>query len=259
LSGSGGQILVQSLVVEGVDHVFCVPGESYLAALDALYDARDQIRLVVCRHESGASNMADAYGKLTGRPGIAFVTRGPGASNASIGIHTAFQDSTPLILLVGQAPRDFLDREAFQEIDCRRMFGHMSKWVAQIEDPRRIPEYLSRAFHTAVSGRPGPVVLALPEDVLTEEVEAPAAPRYQRVAAAPSPDNLARLQVLLGAARRPITILGGSGWTAEGSRICLTMIIRSTQATWGSGSTPSWRSESETATWRWSSARAWAR
>jgi acetolactate synthase-1/2/3 large subunit len=215
LSGSGGQILVQSLVVEGVDHVFCVPGESYLPALDALYEAREQIRLVVCRHESGASNMADAYGKLTGRPGIAFVTRGPGASNAAIGVHTAFQDSTPLILLVGQAPREFLDREAFQEIDIRRMFGHTSKWAAQIEDPRRIPEYLSRAFYTAVSGRPGPVVLALPEDVLSETTQAPAAPRYQRVAAAPTPEGLARLQTLLSSAHRPFTILGGSGWTAE--------------------------------------------
>jgi acetolactate synthase-1/2/3 large subunit len=215
LSGSGGQILVQSLVVEGVDHVFCVPGESYLPALDALYEAREQIRLLVCRHESGASNMADAYGKLTGRPGIAFVTRGPGASNAAIGVHTAFQDSTPLILLVGQAPREFLDREAFQEIDIRRMFGHTSKWAAQIEDPRRIPEYLSRAFYTAVSGRPGPVVLALPEDVLSETTQAPAAPRYQRVAAAPTPEGLARLQTLLSSAHRPFTILGGSGWTTE--------------------------------------------
>jgi len=215
LSGSGGQILVQSLLVQGVDHVFCVPGESHLAVLDGLYDARDRIRLVVCRHESGASNMADAYGKLTGRPGIALVTRGPGATNASIGIHTASQDSTPLILLVGQVPRAFADREAFQEIDYRRMFGHVAKWVAQIDDPSRVPEYVSHAFHAATSGRAGPVVLALPEDMLTERAEAKGAPRYQRVAAAPAPEQLARLAALLAGARSPIAILGGNGWTAE--------------------------------------------
>jgi acetolactate synthase I/II/III large subunit len=215
LSGSGGQILVQSLLVQGVDHVFCVPGESHLAVLDGLYDARDRIRLVVCRHESGASNMADAYGKLTGRPGIALVTRGPGATNASIGIHTASQDSTPLILLVGQVPRAFADREAFQEIDYRRMFGHVAKWVAQIDDPSRVPEYVSHAFHAATSGRAGPVVLALPEDMLTERAEAKGAPRYQRVAAAPAPEQLARLAALLAGARSPVAILGGNGWTAE--------------------------------------------
>src|SRR2546425_10603816 len=202
LSGSGGQIVVQSLLAQGTDHVFCVPGESHLAVLDALYDVRDQVELVVCRHESGASNMADAYGKLTGQPGIALVTRGPGATNASIGIHTASQDSTPLILLVGQVPRGFADREAFQEIDYRRMCGQMARWVAQIDDPRRVPEYVSHAFHTATSGRPGPVVLALPEDMLTEEAEARAAPHWQRVAAAPSPAALARLATLLGGARR---------------------------------------------------------
>src|SRR5919108_1028217 len=164
VSGSGGQILVQSLVAHGADHVFCVPGESHLAALDALYDVRDRVKLIACRHESGASNMADAYGKLTGRPGIALVTRGPGATNAAIGVHTAFQDSTPVLLLVGQVPRKFADREAFQEIDYRRMFGQMAKWVAQIDDARRIPEYVARAFTVATAGRPGPVVLALPED-----------------------------------------------------------------------------------------------
>ena len=215
LSGSGGQILVQSLLVQGVDHVFCVPGESHLPVLDGLYDVRDRIRLIVCRHESGASNMADAYGKLTGRPGIALVTRGPGATNASIGIHTASQDSTPLVLLVGQVPRAFADREAFQEIDYRRMFGQMTKWVAQIDEARRIPEYVSHAFHAATSGRPGPVVLALPEDMLSEEAQAPAAPRYQRAPTAPSPEQTARLADLLTAARRPIAILGGSGWTAS--------------------------------------------
>src|SRR3989441_2507723 len=215
VSGSGGQILVQSLLAQGADQIFCVPGESHLAVLDALYDARDRIKLVVCRHESGASNMADACGKLTGRPGIALVTRGPGACNASIGIHTAFQDSTPLLLLVGQVPRAFADREAFQEIDYRRMFGQMAKWVAQIDDPRRVPEYVRRAFQTATSGRPGPVVLALPEDMLNESAEAPAAPRYRRVAAAPHPEQLERLSTLLGAAHRPIVIAGGSGWTSD--------------------------------------------
>jgi len=215
VSGSGGQILVQSLLAQGADHVFCVPGESHLAVLDALYDVREQVKLVVCRHESGASNMADAYGKLTGRPGLALVTRGPGACNASIGIHTASQDSTPLILLVGQVPRTFADREAFQEIDYRRMFGQMTKWVAQIDDPRRVPEYVSRAFHTAISGRPGPVVLALPEDMLTQEAEAQAAPRAQRTAAAPAPEQIGRLRALLERAHRPIVILGGTGWTGE--------------------------------------------
>ncbi len=215
LSGSGAQILVQSLVAQGVGHVFCVPGESHLAVLDALYDVRGQVALIVCRHESGAANMADAYGKLTGQPGIALVSRGPGATNASIGIHTAFQDSTPLILLIGQVRRDFADREAFQEIDFRRMFGQLAKWVAQIDDPKRIPEYVSHAFHAATSGRPGPVVLALPEDMLAEEAQAPGIPHYHRVAAAPSGEQMARVASILGGARRPIAILGGSGWTAD--------------------------------------------
>ncbi|MFC5473274.1 thiamine pyrophosphate-binding protein [Paraherbaspirillum soli] len=215
ITGSGGQILVASLLTHGVNHVFCVPGESYLDVLDALYDVRDQIALRVCRHESGAANMAEAYGKLTGKPGIVMVTRGPGASNAAIGIHTAYQDSTPLIMLIGQVARDCMDREAFQEIDYRRMFGQMAKWVAQIDDAGRIPEYLSRAFHTAVSGRPGPVVLALPEDMLTEIASAPSAPTYQRVAAAPAPAAMQQLSELLAGAERPIAILGGSGWTAQ--------------------------------------------
>ncbi len=215
LSGSGAQILVQCLVAQGVRKVFCVPGESHLGVIDALYDAREKISLVVCRHESGASNMADAYGKLTGEPGIALVSRGPGATNASIGIHTAFQDSTPLILLIGQVQRDFIEREAFQEVDYRRMYGQMAKWVAQIDDAKRIPEHLSHAFHCAMSGRRGPVVLALPEDMLAEEAQAAAIPRYHRIAASPSPEQMARLWQILSGARRPIVILGGSGWTAE--------------------------------------------
>lgn len=214
-TGSGGKILVDSLITHGVEQVFCVPGESYLDVLNALYDVREQIALRVCRHESGASNMAEAYGKLTGQPGIAMVTRGPGATNASIGIHTAYQDSTPLILFIGQVARNCMDREAFQEIDYRRMFGQMSKWTAQIDDARRIPEYLSRAFHTAVSGRPGPVVLALPEDMLRDQVSAPAAPRFARVAAAPAAAALRQLFGLLAQAKRPLAILGGSGWTPQ--------------------------------------------
>src|SRR5499425_2379868 len=165
---TGGQILVDALKVHGVDLVFCVPGESYLAALDALYDARNSIRLISCRQEGGAGNMAEAYGKLTGRPGICFVTRGPGATNASIAVHTARQDSTPLILFIGQVARDQVEREAFQEVDFRRMFGPLAKWVAQIDHAARIPELVNQAFHRAVNGRPGPVVLALPEDMLTE-------------------------------------------------------------------------------------------
>ncbi|NMM28791.1 MAG: thiamine pyrophosphate-binding protein [Glaciimonas sp.] len=214
-TGSGGKVLVDSLITHGVRQVFCVPGESYLDVLNALYDVREQIALRVCRHESGASNMAEAYGKLTGTPGIVMVTRGPGATNAAIGIHTAYQDSTPLIMFIGQVARDCMDREAFQEIDYRRMFGHMTKWVAQIDDARRIPEYLSRAFHTAVAGRPGPVVLALPEDMLRDQVSAPAAPRFQRVAAAPTPAALQQLSGLLAQAKRPLAILGGSGWTSQ--------------------------------------------
>src|SRR6202158_6584474 len=147
LSGSAAQILVQTLVGQGVGHVFCAPGESHLPVIDALYDVRDRVELIVCRHESGASNMADAYGKLTGQPGIALVSRGPGATNASIGIHTAFQDSTPLILLIGQVSTEVTEREAFQELDYRRMFGQMTKWVAQIDRAERVPEMVSHAFH----------------------------------------------------------------------------------------------------------------
>lgn len=165
---TGARLVVDALLTHGVERVFCVPGESFLAVLDSLHDETDRIQTIVCRHEAAAANMAEAVGKLTGRPGVAIVTRGPGATHASIGVHTAFQDSTPMILLIGQCAREHLDREAFQEIDYRRMFGQMAKWVAQIDDPKRIPEYLSHAFHTATSGRPGPVVLSLPEDVLSD-------------------------------------------------------------------------------------------
>ncbi|MBC5810521.1 MAG: thiamine pyrophosphate-binding protein, partial [Candidatus Eremiobacteraeota bacterium] len=161
---TGGRLLVDALAINGTDTIYCVPGESYLAALDALHDT-PQIRTIVCRHEAAAANMADAYGKLTGRPGVAFVTRGPGATHASIGIHTAMQDSTPVILFVGQVARSMSGREAFQEIDVPRVFGGLAKWAVQIDDPARVPELVTRAFATALSGRPGPVVVALPEDM----------------------------------------------------------------------------------------------
>src|SRR5918995_2049832 len=168
-----GHCLVEALIEQGVATAFGVPGESFLAALDGFHEHRERIRFIACRQEGGAAFMAEAQGKLSGRPGVCFVTRGPGATNASIGLHTAFQDSTPMILLVGQVARETTDREAFQEIDYRRMFGQMAKWVVQIEDARRIPELISQAFHTALNGRPGPVVIALPEDMLVDEVEVP--------------------------------------------------------------------------------------
>jgi acetolactate synthase I/II/III large subunit len=212
---SGAQVLIDQLRIHGADTIFGVPGESYLAALDALYAQRNSIRFVICRQEGGAANMAEAYGKLTGKPGICFVTRGPGATNASIGLHTGFQDSTPMILLVGQVAREATDREAFQEIDYRRMFGQMAKWVAQIEDARRIPELVSQAFHTALNGRPGPVVLALPEDMLTDEVEVADAGPYKIARGAPAPGDMAKLRELLEQAQRPMVIVGGGGWSAE--------------------------------------------
>ncbi|MGE0805768.1 MAG: thiamine pyrophosphate-binding protein [Burkholderiaceae bacterium] len=210
----GGHLLADALADQGVQTVFGVPGESYLAVLDGLYRHRERIRFVICRQEGGAAFMADAYAKLTGRPGVVMVTRGPGATNASIGVHAAFQDSVPMVVLVGQVGTDFMDREAFQEIDYRRMFGHVAKWVAQIDRADRIPEYVARAFQTATSGRMGPVVLALPEDVLAAEAEAPAARRHQPVHAAPSQAQLARVGELLSAAQRPLVLLGGTGWTA---------------------------------------------
>jgi acetolactate synthase-1/2/3 large subunit len=210
---SGGQVVVDQLAIHGADLVFGVPGESYLAILDALYDARERIRLIVTRHEAGAANMAEAYGKLTGRPGIALVTRGPGACHASIGVHTAAQDSTPLVVLVGQIARHGTDREAFQEVDYRRMFGPLAKWVAQVDDAKRIPEYLARAFHIATSGRPGPVVLALPEDVLTDKVTIADARPYVAVQPAPDAADRATLRRLLEASQRPMLVVGGSRWT----------------------------------------------
>lgn len=214
-SRTGARLVVDQLLIHGVERIFCVPGESYLAILDALYDVSDRIRLIVNRHESGSAFMAEADGKMTGRPGIAFVTRGPGACNAAIGLHTAFQDSTPMIVFVGQVGNDFVEREAFQEIDYRRMFGPLTKWVAQIDRAERIPEYVARAFATATSGRPGPVVLALPEDVLDAVATVADARPYRPVHGAPSPDDLERLSALLDAAETPIVIVGGSGWDRD--------------------------------------------
>ena len=214
---SGAQVLVDQLKIHGADTVFCVPGESYLAVLDALYDA-NSIGLVTCRQEGGAAMMADAYGKLTGKPGLCMVTRGPGASNASAGLHVAMQDSTPLILFIGQVARDTLEREAFQEIDYRRMFGQFAKWVAQIDDSRRIPELMSRAFHTATSGRPGPVVLALPEDMLTEAVEVADARPFAPVETAPGTAAMLRFREMLAAAKRPFLLLGGGAWDEDAVR-----------------------------------------
>jgi acetolactate synthase I/II/III large subunit len=211
---TGARLLVDALRMHGADTVFCVPGESYLAVLDALHDA-NSIRTIACRHEGGAAMMAEAYGKLTGTPGLCMVTRGPGATNASSGLHVASQDSTPLILFIGQVGRDAMEREAFQEIDYRRMFGQMAKWVAQIDDPRRVPEFMARAYTVATAGRPGPVVLALPEDMLVETADVPDAVPYTRIETAPGAAEMAELRRLLGAARRPLFVLGGSGWDAE--------------------------------------------
>ena len=209
-SRTGGQILVDALSIHGVDTAFGVPGESYLDVLDALHDSN--IRFVINRQEGGAAFMAEAYGKLTGKPGICFVTRGPGATNASIGVHTAYQDSTPMILFIGQVGNDFVDREAFQEIDYRRMYGQMAKWVAQIDRADRIPEYIARAFQVATSGRPGPVVLALPEDMLVAKAEVADTRRYQPVQASPSSAQIDALRGMLKEAKKPLLLLGGGTW-----------------------------------------------
>jgi len=211
---TGGEILVDCLKINGVEKVFCVPGESYLAALDAFHDV-PEIQLVICRQESGAAMMADAHARLTGKPGVCFVTRGPGATNASAGLHIAFQDSTALILLIGQIARDHTEREAFQEIDYRRMFGEMAKWVGQIDDEARVAEYLSHAFYRAQAGRPGPVVLALPEDMLTARAAPATITAAVEIQAHPGADDMQALSELLGKAKRPLAILGGGGWDAQ--------------------------------------------
>jgi acetolactate synthase I/II/III large subunit len=212
---TGGQILVDQLVAQGVDRVTCVPGESYLAVLDALYDA--PIDVMVCRQEGGAAMMAEAYGKLTGRPGICFVTRGPGATNAAPGLHIAAQDSSPMILFAGQVGRGMKEREAFQEIDFRAVFGSVAKWVVEVEDAARLPELVARAFRVAMQGRPGPVVVALPEDMLTEMAVTADAPRVEPAEIWPAPDAMQRFHEMLAAAKRPFAILGGSRWSAEAS------------------------------------------
>ena len=213
MTRTGAQVLVDQLVVHGVETAFCIPGESYIAVLDALHDA--PIRLVVARHEAGAANMADAYGKLTGRPGICFVTRAPGATHAAVGVHAAYQDSTPLILFVGQVPRGHRGREAFQELDYGRMFGQMAKWVVEVEEAAAFPEVAARALHVATSGRPGPVVVALPEDVLSETSDVADAARYHPARTTLAPEDADRVRDLLAEAERPLVVVGGGGWTAE--------------------------------------------
>ncbi len=217
-----GHVLVEALIAQGIDTAFGVPGESYLAVLDGFHEHREKIRFIACRHEGGASFMAEAQGKLSGWPGVCFVTRGPGATNASIGLHTAFQDSTPMVLFVGQVSKEQRDREAFQELDYRQVFGPgtlgMAKWVAEVQDAHRLPEYVARAFHTAMQGRPGPVVLVLPEDMLTTATTAEVVGRIRPAEAWPSPAVLGELRAMLLEAERPLAIVGGSGWTAESVR-----------------------------------------
>ena len=208
--------LIDQLVAQGSDLIFGVPGESYLPVLDALHGRDNEIRFITCRQEGGAAMAADAHGKLTGRPGICFVTRGPGATNASAGVHVAFQDSTPMILFIGQVARDMVEREAFQEIDYRRMFGQMAKWVAQIDDAARLQEYITRAYRVAMSGRPGPVVLALPEDMLYDMLTPPPAPaRIAPPRYLPAPDQMAALRERIARAERPLIMAGGGGWTPQ--------------------------------------------
>ncbi|MGY4801803.1 thiamine pyrophosphate-dependent enzyme [Teichococcus aerofrigidensis] len=216
---TGGQLLADALVAQGVTQAFCVPGESYLDLLDGLYANSDRIALTTCRFEAGAVNMAEAHGKLTGRPGVALVTRGPGACHAAIGVHVAYQDSTPLILIVGQIPFAETDRETFQEVDYRRMFGSVAKWVTQIDDAARIPELMAHAFDVATSGRPGPVVIAISEEMQKARVAVPDIGPAEVAPASPSPAALEKMLALLDAAERPLVVLGGSRWSAETRRI----------------------------------------
>ena len=209
----GGQILIDQLKIQGVDRVFCIPGESYLPALDGLYESG--IQTIVGRQEGGVAMMAEASGKLTGRPGIAFVTRGPGASNASAGVHIAFQDSTPMILFVGQVDSSHRDREAFQEVDYKKMFSPLAKWVAEIDNIERLPEYISRAFNVALSGRPGPVVLSLPEDTLFAKSDIPDAPKANSSKQMVSEEDVIEVIDKLKRAKNPFIIVGGSGWSSE--------------------------------------------
>ena len=214
---TGGRILVDQLVIQGCDRIFSVPGESFLAVLDALHDT-PQIENIVCRQEGGVAFMACADGALTGRPGSAFVTRGPGATNASIGVHVAMQDSQPMILFIGDVDRGMKDREGFQEVDFAAMFAPLAKWAVRIDDAARIPEYVARAYNVAMSGRPGPVVIALPEDMLCEMAHATDRPRIERIAQAPCPQLMHDLAAHLKTAKAPVAIIGGAGWTPEAAR-----------------------------------------
>ena len=213
---NGGRILVDQLELNGADLAFCLPGESYLPVLDALYDS--PIRLITCRHEQGAANAAEAYGKLTGRPGLCLVTRGPGATQAAVGVHTAKQDSSPMILLVGQVPRAFRGREAWQELDYAEVFGGIAKAAWEVDSTERIPEHMAEAYSVALTGRPGPVVLALPEDVLAEQADVADGTRVELERVAPSGADIERLRDLLAGAERPLVVVGEGGWTAETSR-----------------------------------------
>jgi acetolactate synthase-1/2/3 large subunit len=210
---SAAEVLVDQLRIHGVRQVFCVPGESYLAVLDAFHDS--DLAVTVCRQEGGAAIMAEAVGKVTGQPGVCFVTRGPGATNAAHGIHIARQDSSPLVMFVGQVARDTREREAFQELDYRAVFGSMTKWATEIDDPARVPEIVSRAFYTAANGRPGPVVVAIPEDMLVERIAVADALPFTPVETSPGPAEMQKFAELLGAARAPIVLLGGSRWSQD--------------------------------------------
>src|SRR5918912_693315 len=203
----GGRGLAGSLVAQGIDHVFEVPGESFLDTLDGLYDQRQKLKLITCRFESGAVNMAEAYGKLTGRPAAAMVTRGPGACHGAIGVHVAMQDSTPMLLFVGQIPHKDTGRDAFQEVDYRRMFSPLAKWVTQIDQAKRIPEIVAHATDVAVSGRPGPVVIALSEEMQKDMIEVPDLPRFAVTPAHPDPAALLQLRAMLSRARKPLAVL----------------------------------------------------
>lgn len=213
---TGGKLLADALVAQGVTHAFCVPGESYLDLLDGLYSVRNRLQLVTCRFEAGAIHMAEAYGKLTGKPGVAIVTRGPGACHAAIGVHVAQQDSTPLVLLVGQIPVEETDRETFQEVDYRRMFSPIAKWVTQIDDEKRIPELMAHAFDVAVSGRPGPVVIAISEEMQKRMANVPDIGPADVLPPHPAPDAVSRMMAMLGKAKRPLAVLGGSRWSDQG-------------------------------------------
>ena len=212
----GGRVLADALVAQGIDHVFEVPGESFLDTLDGLYDQRQRLKLVTCRFEAGAVNMAEAYGKLTGRPAAAMVTRGPGACHGAIGVHVAYQDSTPMLLFIGQIPHEDTGRDAFQEVDYRQMFAPLAKWVTQIDHAKRIPEVVAHAVDVATSGRPGPVVIALSEEMQKDLVQVPDLPRATVTPAFPDPDALSRMRAMLAKAKKPVAVVGGSCWTAVG-------------------------------------------